>query len=243
MPILDRRIPEDFRHVDKYRLSAVLPDTVPRVERFLSTRFSKDWRIFYDQGSEGACVGFGESQLMTYYNRVRYDARWLWNEAKRIDEWDDTNPGDNNGTSLRAGFDVLRNVGHCRSVKGATKPPSFGDGIAANRWCTSVDEMRTAIANGSPCVMGTNWYEGFNPGWLTSVKHNGRYEWRVKETANALGRVLGGHCYVFWDASDDRQAFRMFNTWGLSYPPTWFGYGLVERLLSEYGEAGVVTDR
>lgn len=106
------------------------------------------WRVFYNQGEEGACVGFGSSRMMTLLNRVRYDARWLWNQAKAVDEWPDTNPGDDNGTSVRAAMDVLRATGHVRSAK-TEKPPSLAEGIAANRWATTVDMMRAALKSPS----------------------------------------------------------------------------------------------
>jgi hypothetical protein len=75
-------------------------------------RDTPGWYGFYDQGREGACVGFGCSRMMSLLNRKRYDARWLWDRAKEVDEWPDTNPGDDNGTSVRAALDVLRTRGH-----------------------------------------------------------------------------------------------------------------------------------
>ena len=110
---LGRRVPSDWEHVSKYPLRAVQPETVQTVERILY-RPTKPWREFYNQGQEGACVGFGSSEMMSILNHRRYDARWLWNEAKKIDEWPDTNPGDDNGTSVRAAMDVLRTEGHIR---------------------------------------------------------------------------------------------------------------------------------
>lgn len=55
------------------------------------------------------------------------------------------------------------------------------------------------------------------------------------------GGIRGGHALCFMDASDKRQAFRTLNTWGPFYPPTWFPYALVERLLAEQGEAVVLV--
>ena len=72
------------------------------------------WHSFYDQGSEGACVGFGTSRMMSLLNRRRYEARWLWDRAKEIDDWPDTNPGDSNGTSVRAALDILVNRGNVK---------------------------------------------------------------------------------------------------------------------------------
>ena len=73
---------------------------------------SQSWWDFYDQGREGACVGFGCSRMMSLLNRKRYDARWLWDWAKSTDEWPETNPGDDQGTSVRAACEILRSRGH-----------------------------------------------------------------------------------------------------------------------------------
>jgi hypothetical protein len=105
------------------------------------------WHKFYDQGSEGACVGFASSRMMSILNRQRYDGIWLWNQAKMIDEWPDTNPGDSNGTSVRAGMAVLRNDGHARVRAGKTSPPRLEDGINAYRWARSVEEVHATLSN------------------------------------------------------------------------------------------------
>lgn len=69
------------------------------------------WWIFFNQGMQGSCVGHGSSRMMTLLNRVRYDSRWLWDRAKEIDEWPDTNPGDDNGTSVNAAMKILKALG------------------------------------------------------------------------------------------------------------------------------------
>ena len=77
------------------------------------------WWDFYNQGSEGACVGFGISRLASQLNRKLYDGFWLYHEAQKIDEW----PGeDYDGTCVRAGLDILRKRGHCESRDGARLP-------------------------------------------------------------------------------------------------------------------------
>lgn len=100
---------------------------------------SPAWWRFYDQGKEGACVGFACSRMMTLLNRVRLDAPWLFHEARKTDEW----PGeDYSGTSVRAALDVLRERGHRRP--GATDPdPAMG--IVTNRWATSVDQVLACL--------------------------------------------------------------------------------------------------
>lgn len=103
------------------------------------------WWLFYDQGEEGACVGFGESRMMSLMNRKRYDARWLYKWAQDHDEWTDTPPEE--GTSVRAGLDGLRTVGHVRfpRARGGWEPVDPAEGIAANRWATDIDDWLIAL--------------------------------------------------------------------------------------------------
>src|SRR4051794_26720201 len=153
---LDRLVPDDFRHVEKYPLTATTTPARPvpvtigvnwyenfdRPVKDSRGRYwigrgdlgqirgghcvclepgdptdgtlqdSASWWPFYDQGNEGAGVGSGSSGMMSLLNRRRYFARWLWDRAKQVDQWPDTNPGDDNGTSVHAAMDVLRNAGH-----------------------------------------------------------------------------------------------------------------------------------
>jgi hypothetical protein len=118
---------------------------------------------FYDQGQEGACVGFGSSRMMGLLNRKKYNARWLWDMAKSIDEWSDTNPGDDEGTSVRAAMDVLRKIGHVKwtsYMEGMNYKQrdvltaQAGDGIAANKWATNVDDLFSVLQNDSYRKLG-----------------------------------------------------------------------------------------
>jgi hypothetical protein len=98
-----------------------------------------EWYRFYDQGEEGACVGFGVSRAQTMLNRVTYDAFWLYHEAQKMDEW----PGeDYDGTSVRAGLAVAATLGLKRLPSGVVAP---GDGISAYRWARSVEEVHATI--------------------------------------------------------------------------------------------------
>jgi hypothetical protein len=84
------------------------------------------------------CVGFGISRLASQLNRKLYDGFWLYHEAQKVDEW----PGeDYDGTSVRAGLDILRTRGHCESQNGRVSPEAIGEGIKANRWARSVDDV------------------------------------------------------------------------------------------------------
>jgi hypothetical protein len=117
----------------------------------------ESWHTFYDQGKEGACVGFGWSRCMTLLNRgQRYAARWLWDRAKETDEWPTTNPGDNDGTSVRAAGEVLVKAGHVDwkraygdddHLERAKYQADPADGLRAFRWATSVDDVHQTLAN------------------------------------------------------------------------------------------------
>jgi hypothetical protein len=123
------------------------------------------WYRFYEQESS-ACVGFAGSRMMSLLNRRRYEAYWLWDRAKERDVWNDTNPGDGEGTSVRAMADVLRGVGHVRVIRGRDLsawdddearddlPPVGGDGISANRWAFTVDEVLETLASPLYATLG-----------------------------------------------------------------------------------------
>lgn len=232
---LGRVVPQDDDHLQLYPLRAVMPETVAAVEHVLKL---PPYRRQYNQGAEGACVGFGTSWSMSIYHRdgktfPLFDARWLWNQAKIVDGFPDTNPGDDNGTTVRAAFDVLRAQGDMELVKKADVGPLAAMGVKANRWASNVDEMRTAIGAGLPVTIGVNWYTNFD----RPVKRG--TEWWIGQ--GDLGSIRGGHCVCVYGASDKRQAFRVVNNWGVSYPLIWVPYAVMNRLLVEQGEAAVIV--
>lgn len=251
---LGRRTPSDFDHVAKWGFAAISPKTVATVNKTLTLPY---WHWTHDQGSEGSCVGHGSVMERAITNTAqnkaasitgptrRYDPIDIWNEAKKIDEWSDTNPGDDNGTSVRAAYDVLRNYGPRRVSKMVLidgvphpyneKPRDLQEGVAANRWATTVDEIRTSISMGLPVTIGVNWYTAFD-----NPDYDGYWYWIGK---GSLGSVRGGHCVTIYGASDKRQAFRVKNSWGKEYPLVWLTYGAMGRLLQEDGEATLITDR
>jgi C1A family cysteine protease len=121
-------------------------------------------------------------------------------------------------------------------------PVSLKEGIKANRWATRVEEMRAAIAAGKPVSIGVNWYAEFdNPEQF--VVGTRREFWIAKDGLPEGSRTRGGHCVCVYGASDKRQAFKIKNSWGIEYPEVWLPYGVMQRLLDEYGEAALVTDR
>lgn len=238
---LGRRQSPDQEHVAKYPIRLLMPATVDTVEKVLPIPGNdQKMHAWYDQGTEGACVGFACSWAMTILNGPRYAARWLYQEAQKIDPWADTPPGE--GTDVRSAFEIMRTVGHRKMWGAFTQPTILAHGIEAYRWARTVDELRTAIAMKTPGVMGVNWYANFDK----PVQVNG--EWWIGRTETQpvltnLGRPRGGHAIAYRGASDKRQAFKWPNSWGDKYPDVWVPYDVVQRLIDEDGEAGMVVDR
>jgi hypothetical protein len=125
-----------------------------------TTRDLYSWVDFYNQGFEGACVGFGTSRSISLVNREKYNAWWMWNRAKMVDEWPDTNPGDDNGTSVRAAMDILRLNGHVKWRTGMDHdeqgryPADYTKGIQANRWARNMDDVLDALGSDRYKKMG-----------------------------------------------------------------------------------------
>lgn len=183
---------------------------------------------------------------MSILNRRLYDAYRLYATAQGIDEWAETPP--EGGTSLRAGFDVLRTIGHWRVYAGRSRAPMLEEGISENRWITTVDEARAALFAKMPINLGINWYTQFSRP-IEKPRHGDkptsrRREYWIDENVAVWGWVEGGHAITAVGASDKRQAFALCNTWGEGYPfLVWLPYKAFERLMQEQGECGVVTDR
>jgi hypothetical protein len=193
----------------------------------------------YDQGQEGACVGFAWSWAMSMLNRRFYAARKLYLEAQLRDPWAETPPEE--GTSITAGALVLQQQGHWRFARGITFPLALFEGIASFKMATTVDDLRWAIANHVPAVLGIDWYQSFDrPEWV-DVGMGGPRWWIGRGT---LGAVRGGHAICCCGARDDLDAFVLINSWGYDYPRTvQIPYATVHRLLNESGEALIPMDR
>lgn len=249
---LGRVNPPDAKHIESYPMMAALRTAGPVVERELTL---PPWHQEHDQGQEGACVGFGTSMALWILNmeeskrdgtpfdpNTRYDSFWLWKEARLADEWpdnDDLNDVDQ-GTFVRAAADVLRVRGHCVIKDGQTQSEDRMAGILKNVWATSVDDIRSSIDKGIPCSIGMRWYSSFDD----PQEKNG--EWWIGE--GDIGRVRGGHCVCIYGASDERQAFKLKNSWGGNYPEVYIPYSVIEKELADAPQEGgaevtLFTDR
>jgi hypothetical protein len=230
-----RLVPPDMDHVVKYgfHLLGIQALTHP-VEVELDVPDYHDW---YDQARFNAqgCVAFSLSNVMSIYNRKLYNPMELYWAAQDTDGDPNTTREANNGTYLRAGFHVLKTMGHWEVRDGLTLPVSLQEGIAAYYWASSIDEARTALAGfRRPIDIGVNWYDAF-----CTPPPDG-----VLGRQKRWGKIVGGHAICVSGFSDDREAFHLVNTLGPEYPlRTWLPYRIMERLLHEDGEIGIAIDR
>lgn len=107
-------------------------------------------QVFYNQGEEGACVGFGNSRAITItrLEELFFDAFWLYDEARRLEG---TYPS-GEGATVHAGAQILLSKGHrvqageevCTREEG-DDAPNLIDGISAIRWATSIQEVLKAL--------------------------------------------------------------------------------------------------
>ena len=147
------------------------------------------WWEFYNQGVEGACVGFGWSRAQSLQNRARYDGFWLYHEAQKIDEW----PGESyDGTSVRAGGDILRDRGHRLVKHGVAAPEDLKHGIEANLWCRSMEDVHAVLKS------------DINLGYVTILNSWGKngYPHYTRMTNEVADRVLfreGGDATIITD--------------------------------------------
>lgn len=151
-----------------------------------SVMHTKD--IWLDQGSEGACTGFGEEhvQALTPYSRetANWIAQDIYHQARREDEW----PGEDYEGS---------------SVNGAMKAARLAGRVKSWIWATTLPEARHGLSYHGAGEAGTWWWEGMD---------HPDSEGFIYPT----GSKRGGHAYAIagYRTGPQGRAFRMENSWG-----------------------------
>jgi hypothetical protein len=194
----------------------------------------------YDQGAEGACTGFAWSWAMSILNRRFYAARKLYLEAQFYDEWHDTPPEE--GSSIHAVAHVLTTQGHWRFARGVTFALALMEGIKGITTALTVDDVRLAIAQKKPVVLGIPWYSAFDaPEWTDPGKGGSR--WWIGRALQNLGRVRGWHAVCLFGVRDDIDAGVIVNNWGVNYPIVQMPYDTLDLVLRQSGGGLVPIDR
>lgn len=192
-----------------------------------SKRSAKFWKegTVLDQGSEGACVGFGwlaeliaepyvpdEQPTPEFGNML---AHHFYKQAQQIDEW----PGDDySGTSVLAGAKIMKEYGY----------------IDEYRWCFDIDDIIDAVVSKGPVVIGIPWYSGM-------------YRTNSLGLSSPIGQKVGGHCITLTGyhpakifGRQSLEVFKWRNSWGEDYGVGGSGYITVldlRKLFEEGGEA------
>ena len=158
---------------------------------------SYTWRcnIHLDQGSEGACVGFGIAhELAARPSEVagltdKFAKEVIYWEAQKIDEWKGGSypraRPKYEGTSILAGVKVARERG-------------FFDSF---RWGFSLNDLVLGVGYRGPAVLGLPWMEG-----MFDTDANGYI--------HATGDVAGGHCILCRGINVREKHFLLRNSWG-----------------------------
>lgn|SRR5262249_19405519 len=176
----------------------------------------KVWQLpdhLLNQGSTNSCVGHACAHFILAAPRMArtVDAIALWHRAQEIDEFPN-NEGTNQGTSVRAGFKVLREQ----------------DLITSDyRWANTVDEALRFILTRGPVVIGSKWYPGMGE------PTNG-----VMRLTGSPGSM--GHAYLLFGFSPDHDAFLMANSWGSTFGidgRAFLPYDALDQLMGEGGVA------
>jgi len=114
----------------------------------------------YNQGAEGACVGFGVSRAATLFNKPElFNGFKLYYAAQKRDPWPGTNYS---GTSVEAGLNTLRLDGAWPMRAGVTRGPQRQWGIRSFGWAKSGDEVLKALGSREEWVEFLNsWGAGY----------------------------------------------------------------------------------
>lgn len=98
---------------------------------------SQAWWHFYDQGKEGACVGFGSSRMKSLLDRRRYDAFELYHATQQLGGY-----VGQEGAYVRDAMAVLAQRG---AVPYGKKDPDPASKISTYRWALTVEEILAVL--------------------------------------------------------------------------------------------------
>jgi C1A family cysteine protease len=176
-----------------------------------------------DQGRTPQCVAYSSIGFLTAHPVVNkaIDFKEFYDACQRVDEWEGE---DYEGTSVRAGFKVLKERGY----------------VSGYQWALNADTVAQHILTTSPVVVGTDWYlDMFTPtsdGYIT-----------------ATGSVEGGHAWLLVGVNLMRHnpdgtlgAFRMRQSWGPGWGQNgraWVTYSDMDKLIRSDGEACAAVEQ
>lgn len=216
-PTLDR-LPHFDEQSRQYPIRSLIPRNVTRAKRI----WTMPPNFPLDQGSEGACVGFGWSgELSSTPVRIatsNASALSLYQKARAQDRA--------MGNNWSEGASVLAGAKAC--VKDGT--------VKSYRWAFGIDDVIDSLVTKGPVVLGINWYDSM-------------YETTSEGLVTIDGPIVGGHCIItngYWPAHPKfGDCILWTNSWGKSYGINGQGFIRVDdlnTLLKQDGEAVAAVD-
>jgi hypothetical protein len=148
--------PKDKRD---YLLSNFIP-AIKRYPESMPRLFDLD---ILDQKTEPSCVGFS-CAVMKQFNELKekvyktFDGSWIYKECKKIDNWN------GEGTYLRVGLEILRNIG-AKPVD-ETDPSPYKIASYARVDDNSFEGLKKAITLYGTVLAG---FHGSNQGWSSEI--------------------------------------------------------------------------
>ncbi len=160
----------------------------------------------------------------------------------------------NAGMTLKEAADILKNVG---IVSWSEMP--YNDSVCSvgptqtminhaykyridDYKRVEINDFKTFLASNMPIFFGGEIFENFGSCWsysscMDEYKNNGN----VFKTLR--GRSEGGHGMVIVGYNDQKQAFKIINSWGTSWGENgylWVSYSVLRRMVQNYGSYGYV---
>lgn len=197
----------DPRSLD-HRIKDLAPDPTQLKGR------NRVWKrtIWLDQGSEGACTGFGFAHVYGTTPRRKSPvddafARQRYYRARQEDEW----PGENyDGSSVLGAMEAARKDGL----------------ILSYRWATTLEEIVYALSYYGPVEIGVNWYTGM-------------FDTDSDGFIHPTGKIEGGHAPAIGGVNMTHRYFVIFNSWGKDWGMNGsarISFDDLDRLRREQGE-------
>jgi hypothetical protein len=137
-----------------------------------------------DQGQTPQCVAFswkGWLRTSPIHTTTGPGTQFIYDECQKVDGW----PLPHDGSSVRAGAQIINGLGY----------------IANYVWATTPDELKTWVLTKGPVVVGTIWTKD-----MFTPDANG--------TVKPTGSVVGGHAYLITGYSRVSGRYRCLNSWG-----------------------------
>lgn len=197
-----------------------------------------------DQGSEGACTGFGLATVANYLllrrrvvpDKVPVSARMFYQLARRYDEW----PGENySGSSARGAMKGWHKHGVCSEALFPYKPAKKNDPLG-------LTDARTSDALGRPLgayfrvnhkdiVAMHSALAEVGVLYVTCTVHAGWNDVGADGVITQSSTITGGHAFAI--VAFDDQGFWLQNSWGRS----WGRHGFAHISYDDWLENGTDT--